>query len=131
MNNDLMGFVLYEPTDTRRTGVFITGRSHSISLSDKSLNMIGNPEYINIFFKPGKKQMMIMASQKDFENNFPLKASGGSRTRKNNVNSCELKRQIAEIVGVDDIMGMKFAGYQYDENYLRYDLSRNVRDDDA
>ena len=71
------GFVLFTACKgialDHTIGAVITG-DRNMRLTDGAISLLGNPEYVNVFFDEPGKRMMIRKAEKDMPNIFRIQA---------------------------------------------------------
>ena len=115
--NPLDGFVLYK--NEKETVKLTVGKDY-VRVSSDALRMIGEPEYINIFFDETSRRMAVKASDSSMPNVFVVTTAYG-------ISRCAvLREKILEIADIEWKPGqvIRFNGQKCNHDYVIFDLKR-------
>lgn len=115
--NPLDGFVLYK--NEKETVKLTVGKDY-VRVSSDALRMIGDPDYINIFFDEQRQRMAVKASDKTMPNTFAVTSTYG-------VCKCgSLRNRILEIADLELYPGevVRFSGSKCSQDYVIFNLKK-------
>ena len=124
MTDPLAGFVLFP--NVKEVVQMSIGRGY-IRISSDAIRLIGNPEFLNVFFDESGKRMAVKAATEKMPNVFGMGKNTG-------LNKCAaLLEKVLKVAETEWHPGevIRFDGVKY-ENYVIFDLSKSktVRYDD-
>ena len=128
-NSPLDGFVLYEKPVVTKAGITMRVCPGGISFTKKTLERLGMPKYVNIFFRRGG--MAVCASEEGRENAFELGKGEGCYRGPRMVYYKKILDDIAAASGIprDELVGYRFPGthYKSTSEYVIFDLTKGVK----
>lgn len=127
--SELEGFTVYRAVQECRDGFFLSSGDSNIRISTATAKLLGDPEYVVLFFDEKKKRVMITAANQKMENTIKLRKGSHTDHHRTCLNHGGVNKLVRKLAGAkDEKTTYRAPGHAIEgvEGKIIFELSRAV-----